>query len=88
MGLSYEGDKTRALAVELGYIPVVPQKSNRKILGAKIRSYNKQCNQIERLFRRIKHFRCIFTRYDKLDVILLVFIYLALIDDTLIVNTV
>ena len=30
MDRAYEGDETRALAVELGYIPVVPPKSNRK----------------------------------------------------------
>ena len=30
MDRAYEGDDTRALAVELGYIPVVPPKSNRK----------------------------------------------------------
>ena len=29
MDRAYEGDETRALAVELGYVPVVPQKSNR-----------------------------------------------------------
>ncbi len=30
MDRAYEGDETRALAVELGYISVVPPKSNRK----------------------------------------------------------
>ena len=30
MDRAYEGDETRALAMELGYIPVVPPKSNRK----------------------------------------------------------
>jgi transposase len=43
----------------------------------------KQRNQVERLFRRIKRFRCIFTRYDKLDVIFLTFVYFALIVDAL-----
>jgi hypothetical protein len=38
MDRAYEGDETRALAVELGYIPVVPPKSNRKILGTMISS--------------------------------------------------
>ncbi|MCI8480445.1 MAG: transposase, partial [Oscillibacter sp.] len=40
-------------------------------------------NQVERLFRRIKRFRRVFTRYDKLDVIFLSFVYFALIIDTL-----
>ena len=30
MDRAYEGDETRALAMGLGYIPVVPPKSNRK----------------------------------------------------------
>jgi hypothetical protein len=30
MDRAYEGDETRALAISLGYIPVVPPKKNRK----------------------------------------------------------
>lgn len=30
MDRAYEGDETRALAAELGYMPVVPPKRNRK----------------------------------------------------------
>ena len=30
MDRAYEGDETRVLAAELGYIPVVPPKRNRK----------------------------------------------------------
>jgi len=30
MDRAYEGGETRALAVELGFVPVVPPKSNRK----------------------------------------------------------
>jgi len=30
MDRAYEGDETQSLAVELGYIPVVPPKYNRK----------------------------------------------------------
>jgi len=41
----------------------------------------KSRNQIERLFRRIKRFRRIFTRYDKLDIMFVTFIFLALIVD-------
>ena len=48
-----------------------------------IRSLYKQRNQVERLFRRIKRFRRIFTRYDKLDVMFLAFVYFALIFDAL-----
>ena len=83
MDRAYEGDETRALAVELGYIPVVPTKSNRKNPWDYDKQLYKQRNQVERLFRRIKRFRRIFTRYDKLDVIFLAFIYFALIMDAL-----
>ena len=83
MDRAYEGDETRALAVELGYIPVVPPKRNRKDPWDYDKELYKQRNQVERLFRRIKRFRRIFTRYDKLDVIFLAFVYFALIVDAL-----
>ena len=38
---------------------------------------------VEKLFRRLKRFRRMFTRYDKLDTIFLAFIYFALIVDAL-----
>ncbi|UJP04313.1 MAG: IS5/IS1182 family transposase, partial [Nitrosomonas sp.] len=40
-------------------------------------------NEIERLFRRLKGFRRIFSRFDKLDIIFLSFIYFALIVEAL-----
>ena len=83
MDRAYEGDETRALAVELGYIPVVPPKRNRKEPWDYDKQLYKQRNQVERLFRRLKRFRRIFTRYDKLDVIFLAFIYFALVVDAL-----
>ena len=83
MDRAYEGDETRALAVELGYIPIVPPKSNRKDPLTYDKGLYKQRNQVERLFRRIKRFRRIFTRYDNLDLIFLTFVYFALIIDAL-----
>ena len=83
MDRAYEGDETRALAVELGYIPVVPPKRNRKNPWDYDKQLYKQRNQVERLFRRLKRFRRIFTRYDKLDVIFLAFVYFALVIDAL-----
>ena len=78
-----KGGKTRVLAVKLGCIPVVPPKANRKNPWDYDKQLYKQRNQVERLFRRIKRFRRIFTRYDKLDVIFLAFVYFALIVDAL-----
>ncbi len=83
MDRAYEGDETRALAIELGYIPVVPPKSNRKNLWDYDKELYKLRNQVERLFRPLKRFRRIFTRYDKLDIIFLSFVYLALVVDAL-----
>ena len=79
MDRAYEGDETRALAAELGYIPVVPPKRNRKDPWDYDKELCKLRNQIERLFRRIKPFHRFFTRFDKLDVIFWAFIYFALI---------
>ena len=81
MDRACEGDETRALAAELGYMPVVPPKSNRKNPWDYDKQLYKQRNQVERLFRRLRRFRRIFTRYDKLDIVFLSFVYLALIVD-------
>ena len=79
MDRAYEGDETRTFAFELGYMPVVPPKNNRKNPWVYDKILYKLRNQVERLFRRIKRFRRIFTRYDKLDIIYTAFILLALI---------
>ena len=59
------------------------QKSNRKSPWDYNKQLYKQRNQVERLFRRIKRFRRIFTRYDKLDSVFLAFICFAFIVDAL-----
>ena len=83
MDRAYEGDRTRRLAVELGYEPVVPPKSNRRRPWTYDLKRYRRRNEIERLFGRLKRFRRIATRYDKLDVLYLSGIYLALIYDLL-----
>jgi transposase len=40
-------------------------------------------NKIERLFRRLKAFRRIFSRFDKLDVVFTAYIHFALIAEAL-----
>ena len=57
MDRAYEGNKTRMMAVELGYSPVVPPKSNRIDPWEYDRELYKQRNEIERFFRRLKAFR-------------------------------
>ena len=83
MDRAYEGDETRQLALELNFIPVVPPKSNRVDPWEYDREMYKRRNEIERLFRRLKGFRRIFSRFEKLDVMFVGFILFALIVDGL-----
>jgi transposase len=83
MDRAYEDEKTRALAVEKGFTPVVPPKKNRLEPWDYDKELYKRRNEVERLFRRLKGFRRVFTRYEKLDVIYLAFLTFALIYDAL-----
>lgn len=81
MDQAYEDNATRKLTIELGMIPVVPPRHNRKNPWVYDKEIYRLRNQVERLFRRIKRFRRIFTRYDKLDSMFVAFIFFALIFD-------
>ena len=81
MDRAYEGDETRRKVAAQGFIPVVPPKSNRKDPWEFDKELYKQRNEIERYFLRLKRFRKVFTRYDKLDVIYIGIITLAMIFD-------
>ena len=83
MDRAYESDINQQLAYDLFYTPVVPPKCNRKDPWVYDKQLYKLRNQIERLFRRMKRFRRVFTRYDKLDVVFCGFIFFALIVDSL-----
>ena len=83
MDRAYEGDETRQLALDLGFVPVVPPKSNRITAWHYSKAIYKRRNEIERLFRRLKGFRRIFSRFEKLDVMFSGFIHFALIADAL-----
>src|ERR1039457_5810465 len=82
-GPAYEGNQTRQLVLDLGMIPVVPPKSNRVHPWEYDRALYKKRNEIERLFRRLKGFRRIFSRFEKLDVVFLAFLCFALIVEAL-----
>ena len=73
MDRAYECDETRQLARSLGMVPVVPPQ----FLALRPTLY-KQRNRIERLFRRLKGYRRVFSRFDKLDVLYLGFLCFAL----------
>ena len=83
MDRAYEGQETRQLVMELNMIPVVPPKSNRRDVWDYDRELYKKRNEVERLFRRLKGFRRIFSRFEKLDVVFLAFIYFAFIVEAL-----
>ncbi|MEW8025756.1 MAG: transposase [Candidatus Thiodiazotropha sp.] len=84
MDRAYEGDETLQLVLDLEMVPVVPPKSNRVTKWDYDKALYKKRNEVERLFRRLKGFRRIFSHFDKLDVVFLFFINFALITDTLI----
>lgn len=83
MDRAYEGDTMRAVAKEPGYHPVVPPKKNRIDPWEYDKELYRRRNEVERFFRRIKRFRRVFTRYDKLDVVFAGFLLFAMIVDSL-----
>jgi transposase len=83
MDSAYEGDETRRLAEQLGYLPVVPPNPRRRAPWEYDRVMYRRRNEIERLFRRIKSYRRVFSRFDKLDALFAGFLVFALIVEAL-----
>ena len=83
MDRAYSGDETRQLALDMGFIPVVPPLKSRVSPWEYDRELYKRRNEVERLFRRLKGYHRVFTRYDKLDVVYLGFVMFAIIYDAL-----
>ena len=79
MDSAYGGDELRAAAVQRNLLPVVPAHPQRKRPWQLDKQRYRQRNEVERLFRRIKAYRRVFTRYDKLDVMYATFVSMALI---------
>lgn len=75
----YDSDALAKTITETGADCVIPPTKKRK----QQREYDvhlyKERNQVERLFNKLKNFRRVATRYDKLDVAFLSFIHLAAI---------
>jgi len=75
----YDGDGLRAQIAERGAKPVIPNKSNR----INLHRFNKRAyrgrNVIERCFCRLKDYRRVATRYDKLAENFLSAVYLTAI---------
>ena len=68
MDRAYEDGQTRQLALEFGWIPVVPPKRNR------LEPWE---------YDRVLYRRRVFSRFDKLDVMFLAFLHFALIVEAL-----
>lgn len=83
MDRAYEGNETQKLSRRLGYAPVVPPHPLRRKPWDYDNELYKKRNEVERLFRRLKGYRRIATRYDKLDALFLGFITFALIIEEL-----
>ena len=73
----YDGDGFRALISQRGAKPVIPNKSNRVAIHRFNKKAYKGRNVIERCFCRLKDFRRVATRYDKLARNYLSGVYLA-----------
>lgn len=73
MDRAYEGNETRQLALDLGFIPVVPPTRTRLDPWEYDRAMYRRRNEVERLFRRLKGYRRIFSRFEKLDAMFLGF---------------
>ena len=78
MDRTYEGNETRQLVLALEFIPLVSPKVTRIDSWAYDREMYKRRNEIERLFRRLKGFRRIFSRFENLDALFLGFILFTL----------
>ena len=62
----YDADHLREVPLASGAEPVIPPKSNRRIPLAYDKTLYKERNLVERFFNKLKQFRRVATRYDKL----------------------
>ena len=83
MDRAYSGDQTRRLAFDMGFTPVVPPLKSRVDPWEYDKELYKRRNEVERLFRRLKGYRRVFTCYDKLDALYAGFVLFAIIFDAL-----
>ena len=83
MDSAYGGNATRGLAQQLGFVPVVPPNPKRREPWELDKALYRRRNEVERMFRRLKAWRRVFTRHDKTDVMFAAFITVALIAEAL-----
>jgi transposase len=73
----YDADSVRSCIRDQGAIPNIPNRSNRKKKYRRKKAVYRQRNLVERFFNKLKQFRHIATRYDKLGATFFAFIQLA-----------
>ena len=61
-----DANRIRDLIKAQGAVPNIPVKSNRMWTPCLSRAIYRERNQVERFFSKLKHFRRIAIRYDKL----------------------
>ena len=74
---AYSCEQIRGFLAEQGAVACIPDKANFRIKHAFNSELYKQRNLVERFFQRIKNYRHVATRYDKLAVCFLNFVLLA-----------
>ena len=79
MDKAYDSNTIRAKLDAKGITPVIPPKSNRLEIVVYDQERYKQRNNVERLFNKLKQFRRVATRYEKLKANFLAFVTVALI---------
>ena len=83
MDRAYDGNETRQLALDLGLIPIAPPHPLRVEPWTYSKTWYRRRNEVERLFRRLKGFRRIFSRFDKLDLMFMAFLCFVLVVEAL-----
>lgn len=77
MDKGYDSNHIRKRVKDNGMNPVIPSKNNRKEIIDYDKDKYKLREKVERFFNRLKQFRRIATRYDKLGHIFLAFIHIV-----------
>ena len=77
MDRGYDSNHIRKRLQEQGMTPVIPPKKNRKEpIDYDVERYMLR-EKVERFFNRLKQFRRVATRYDKLGMLYLAFVHLV-----------
>lgn len=74
---AYDAERLYRTIIDQGGDPVIPPRRHRKRQHAYDKTLYKERNRVERFFSRIKQYRRIATRYDKLAATFMGFVTLA-----------